>query len=209
MFMREASFHFKNAADNSIADYKTNSLEVIVNGRKTMLSVWNGYGKRVRINVLNKHGWLLEYAPAQSEEYIQYYRCTYMFQNHADLIEKVSELKSIYDAAGLKYDATSEEMEDRILQLDNPTEWPQKFSYAAEELAIVLEEAYHDYLINIEKDYDHNPVGSWSVYRELPILIQWLPGSYTEEDKPQFKEPVNVFNEEEFTTLNGGKSDAN
>lgn len=207
MYLRKSSFQFKNTDTTDVKPYNSKSLEAIVKGRKVLISVWNGYGKRVSITTLMKYNWMIEYVSAQSEEYINYQRCVYMYQRHFKLVDKVLELKQVYDDAGLAYTATSEEMEDHIIQLDNPTEWPQKFAYAAEELAIELETAYKDYMVNVEEDYDHNPIGAWSVYRELPILIKWLPGTYAPEDIPEYIQPRYVINEDEFTNLNGGKSD--
>ena len=207
MYLRKSSFQFKNVETGTVLPYRTKSLECVVNGRKVLLSVWNGYNKRINIHTLNKYGWSLQYLPGQSQEYIDYNRCTYMYQRYPELVKAVKDLKQIYDDAGIAYNSSSYDMETKIMELDNPAEWPGKFAYGAEELAIELDKAYHDYLTNVEGDFDHNPVGTWSVYKELPTLIMWIPGQYTQDQVPSFLEPEDIINEEAFIRLNDGVSD--
>ena len=203
MYVRKQLFQFRNASTNTVKAYDTKGLEVTINNKTCILPVWNNTGKRVSISTLNQYGWKLEYLPEQSEAYDIYSRCTYMYQVNVDLKSKVIAMKEVYDDAGLNYDASMTTMENRILELGNVLSWQTRFSETAEALAIVLKQAYRRYLIDIEKDDDANPVGTWSLYQELPYLIRWMPGNYNLTDIPSYKDPVEVDNENLFTYYNG------
>jgi len=177
-----AKFEFVKIADGSVLDYSTPSVvceKTVI--AKVKVPLWTGVGERIPLAELANAGLQLRYVPDQSAARVEYEKITKLYNADSVFPTRVTELKAFYDELGVAYTATTEMIEE-ALNVKFPDDVEAKTTYYAR---------FNAALLNVKINYQaasraagEDFVDDFTVYRDFPALVKWLPGTYEESEIP-------------------------
>lgn len=183
-------------------DFATQNIEVeqtvVVKVKK---SLWAGIGKHKSIEELAALGVQIKHIPSQSAARIEYDKIVKMYAIIPEFATRVAEWKAMFDELGIGYDATVADIsaaeeakfgQDSTARADFHDAFMGKrtevmVNYQAAEKALAGDEFI--------------TVDDYTMWTSTSTLVKWLPGTYSEEDVPAFREETIVTSAEQEEQL--------
>lgn len=174
-------------------------------------ALWKSLTERLTVEELNALGIDLKFKPSQTEARIMFEKASFMYQAIPEFATRVQEMKDMYDFLEIAYDAKTEDVEaalkSKFENADDRAEYYAQFQGALQNVKINYQAgnralyAYDNPIIGEDEAFD--PVDDFIVWMHLPILIQWLPGTYEESEIPEKRQDEIVTSTERENVLRG------
>ena len=174
-------------------------------------ALWKSLTERLTVEELNALGIDLKFKPSQTEARIMFEKAAFMYQAIPEFATRVQEMKDMYDFLEIAYDAKTEDVEaalkSKFENADDRAEYYAQFQGALQNVKINYQagnRALYEYdnpIIGEDEAFD--PVDDFIVWMHLPILIQWLPGTYEESEIPEKRQDEIVTSTERENVLRG------
>ena len=174
-------------------------------------ALWKSLTERLTVEELNALGIDLKFKPSQTEARIMFEKAAFMYQAIPEFATRVQEMKDMYDFLEIAYDAKTEDVEaalkTKFENADDRAEYYAQFQGALQNVKINYQagnRALYEYdnpIIGEDEAFD--PVDDFIVWMHLPILIQWLPGTYEESEIPEKRQDEIVTSTERENVLRG------
>ncbi len=174
-------------------------------------ALWKSLTERLTVEELNALGIDLKFKPSQTEARIMFEKASFMYQAIPEFATRVQEMKDMYDFLEIAYDAKTEDVEAALKakfeNADDRAEYYAQFQGALQNVKINYQagnRALYEYdnpIIGEDEAFD--PVDDFIVWMHLPILIQWLPGTYEESEIPEKRQDEIVTSTERENVLRG------
>lgn len=173
-------------------------------------ALWSG-DQRLSVEALNALGIDLKFKPTQTEARIMFEKVSFMYSAIPEFATRVQEMKNMYDFLEIAYDAKTEDVETALKakfeNADDRAEYYAQFQGALQNVKINYQAGnralyeYDNEIIGEGEAFD--PVDDFIVWMHLPILIQWLPGTYEESAIPEKRMEEIVTSSEREAVLRG------
>lgn len=173
-------------------------------------ALWSG-AQRLSVEALNALGIDLKFKPTQTEARIMFEKVSFMYGAIPEFATRVQEMKDMYDFLEIAYDAKTEDVETALKakfeNADDRAEYYAQFQGALQNVKINYQAGnralyeYDNEIIGEGEAFD--PVDDFIVWMHLPILIQWLPGTYEESAIPEKRMEEIVTSSEREAVLRG------